>query len=200
MVFHCSGALAWRAAFSKTNFRMGAIETTISLMKLIGIPFGPELPDCLKPRIAVVIVVSIDMSAVFDLLDKEIILPCTMKLGVPDNLIQIYEDFLSERKGFIQCGQSASAEFDITVGCIQGSPSGPYLFTLLVDGIQEYMPDVNIIAYADDMYYVFESDSWDSVAKIASEKTKEAIEWLKNLAWLSMPQKQRLHILHPRSC
>ena len=126
-----------------------------------------------------VIVVSTDMSAAFDLLDKEILLPRMMKLGVPNNLIQIYDDFLSERKAYIQCGQSVSSEFNIPVGCVQGSPSGPYLFTLLVDGIQEHMPDVNIIAYADDMYYVFESDCWDSVAKIASEKTKEAIEWLK---------------------
>jgi hypothetical protein len=126
-----------------------------------------------------VIVVSTDMSAAFDLLDKEVLLPRMMKMGVPDNLIRIYDDFLSERKAFIQCGQSVSEEFHIPVGCVQGSPSGPYLFTLLVDGIQEYMPDVNIIAYADDMYYVFEADSWDTVAKIASEKTKVAIEWLK---------------------
>ena len=115
-----------------------------------------------------VIVVSTDMSAAFDLLDKEILLPRMKKLGVPENLIQIYDDFLSERKAYIQCGQSTSAEFQIPVGCVQGSPSGPYLFTLLIDGIQEYIPEVNIIAYADDMYYVFEANCWDSVAKTAS--------------------------------
>ncbi len=53
------------------------------------------------------------------------------------------------------------------------------LFTILVDGISEYLPDVNIVAYADDMYFIFESSSWDKVTKIAAETTKKAIDWLK---------------------
>jgi hypothetical protein len=53
------------------------------------------------------------------------------------------------------------------------------LFTILVDGISEYLPDVNIVAYADDMYFIFESSSLDEVTKIAAETTKKAIDWLK---------------------
>ncbi len=41
-----------------------------------------------------VIVVSTDMSAAFDLLDKDVLLPWMAKLGIPTNLIQIYNDFL----------------------------------------------------------------------------------------------------------
>jgi hypothetical protein len=126
-----------------------------------------------------VVVVSTDMSAAFDLLDKDILLPRMAKLGIPPNLIRIYEDFLSDRKAYVQCDQSSSEEFAIPVGCVQGSPSGPYLFTILVDGISEYLPDVNIVAYADDMYFIFESSSWDEVTKIAAETTKKAIDWLK---------------------
>jgi len=126
-----------------------------------------------------VIVVSTDMSAAFDLLDKEVLLPRMEKLGIPANLVRIYENFLSERKAYVQCDQSNSEVFAIPVGCVQGSPSGPYLFTLLVDGISEYMQDVNIVAYADDMYFIFESNTWDGVAKIAAEKTNIAINWLK---------------------
>ncbi len=36
--------------------------------------------------------------------------------------------------------------------------SGPYLFTLLVDGIADHMTGVNMVAYADDMYFVPISD------------------------------------------
>jgi hypothetical protein len=93
-----------------------------------------------------VVVVSTDMSAAFDLLDKEILLPRMAKLGIPQNLIQIYDDFLSNRKAFVQCNQSSSEDFNVPFGCVQGSPSGPYLFTLLVDGISEYLSDVNIVA------------------------------------------------------
>ena len=128
-----------------------------------------------------VVVVSTDMSAAFDLLDKDILLPRMGKLGIPPNLIRIYEDFLSDRKAYVQCDQTSSEEFAIPVDCVQGSPSGSYLFTILVDGISEYLPDVNIVAYADDMYFIFESSSWDEVTKIAAETTKKAIDWLKNV-------------------
>ncbi len=65
--------------------------------------------------------------------------------------------------------------YDIPVGCVQGSPSGPFFLTLLIDGISEYLSDVNEVAYADDMYFIFESDTWEEVTKIAAEETKKAI-------------------------
>ena len=126
-----------------------------------------------------VIVVSTDMSAAFDLLDKEVLLPRMKKLGIPQNLCRIYDDFLSNRRAFVQCGESKSDEIDIPIGCVQGSPSGPYLFTLLVDGIAEHMSDVNIVAYADDMYFIYEADSWEGASTMASQNTKRAMEWLR---------------------
>ena len=126
-----------------------------------------------------VIVVSTDMSAAFDLLDKEILLPRMQKLGIPSSLCSIYNEFLSNRRAFVQCGESKSEEFDIPVGCVQGSPSGPYLFTLLVDGIAGHMSDTSIVAYADDMYFIYEADSWEGVSEIASQNTKKSMEWLK---------------------
>ncbi len=74
----------------------------------------------------------------------------------------------------MQCDQHSSEEFDIPVGCVQRSPSGPFLFTLLIDGISEYLSDDNEVAYADDMYFIFESDTWKEVTKIAAEETKKA--------------------------
>ena len=47
-----------------------------------------------------VIVVSTDMSAAFDLLDKEILIPRLLKLGIPKNITDIYEEFLSDRKAW----------------------------------------------------------------------------------------------------
>jgi hypothetical protein len=119
-----------------------------------------------------VIVVLTDMSAAFDLLDKEVLLPRMKKLGIPQTLCRIYDDFLSNRRAFVQCGESKSEEIDIPVGCVQGSPSGPYLFTLLVDGIADHMSDVNIVAYADDMYFIYEAESWERVSAMASQNTK----------------------------
>jgi hypothetical protein len=84
------------------------------------------------------------------------------------------------RRAFVQCGESKSEEFDIPVECVQGSPSGPYIFTLLVDGIADHMPDTSIVAYADDIiYFIYEANSWERVSEMASQNTKKAMECLK---------------------
>ena len=41
------------------------------------------------------------------------------------------------------------------------------------------MPDVNIVAYADDMYFIFEANTWKEVVAIAAQQTNTAIDWLK---------------------
>jgi hypothetical protein len=48
-----------------------------------------------------------------------------------------------------------------------------------VDGIADHMTGVNMVAYADDMYFIYEADSWENVSAIASQNTKKAMEWLK---------------------
>ncbi len=40
------------------------------------------------------------------------------------------------------------------------------------------MSDVNVVAYADDMYFIFESDTWEDGTKIVAEEIKKAILWL----------------------
>jgi hypothetical protein len=44
-----------------------------------------------------VIVVSTDMSAALNLVDKDVLLPQMAKICIPKNLIRIYNDFLSDR-------------------------------------------------------------------------------------------------------
>jgi hypothetical protein len=40
------------------------------------------------------------------------------------------------------------------------------------------LSDVNVVAYADDMYFIFESDTWEDGTKIVAEEIKKAILWL----------------------
>ena len=87
--------------------------------------------------------------------------------GFPERLISIYDDFLSDRKAVVQVGESISEPFDQEVGCVQGSPSGPLLFSLLVNNVAEGLNLGKIVCYADDSYLVFEADSWNEVCKTA---------------------------------
>ena len=124
-----------------------------------------------------IILVATDLSSAFDLVDKDILIPRMLKMGFSKNICNIYMDFLSDRKGFVECGEAKTEEFSIPLGSVQGSPSGNFLFTLHVDGIAEYLPDVNMVGYADDMFYIYEGDTWDEVANVASTNIERANEW-----------------------
>ena len=76
------------------------------------------------------ILATLEMSAAFDLLDKSILLPKVRTHGFPERIISIFDDFLSDRKAVVRVGESISAPFDQEVGCVQGSSSGPLLFSL----------------------------------------------------------------------
>ena len=128
-----------------------------------------------------VILVTLDMSAAFDLLDKSILIPKLRAHGFPERVIAIYNDFLSDRKAVVQVGESISEPFDQEVGCVQGSPSGPLLFSLLVNNIYEALQLGKIVCYADDSYLIFEGDSWDEVCKIASTETTCVMDWLQDV-------------------
>jgi hypothetical protein len=65
-------------------------------------------------------------------------------------IIAIDNDFLSDRKVVMQVGESVSEPFDQEVGCVQGNPSGPLLFSPLVNNIYEALQLGKNVCYADD--------------------------------------------------
>jgi hypothetical protein len=57
--------------------------------------------------------------------------------GFLERVIANYNNILSDRKTVVQVGESVPEPFDQEVGCVQGSPSGPLLFSLLVNKVYE---------------------------------------------------------------
>ena len=53
-----------------------------------------------------VILVTLDMSAAFDLLDKSILIPKLRAHGFPERVIAIYNDFLNDRRAVVQVGEN----------------------------------------------------------------------------------------------
>jgi hypothetical protein len=121
------------------------------------------------------------MSAALDLLDKSILIPKLRTHGFPERVIAIYNDSLSDRKAVVQVGESTSEPFDQEVGSVQRSPSGPLLFSLLVNNFLEAVQLGKIVCYVDDSCLVFERDSWDEFCKINSTETICGMDWLQVL-------------------
>jgi hypothetical protein len=91
------------------------------------------------------------MSEAFDLLDKSIFIPKLRRAhGFLERVFAIYNDFLPDRKAVVQVRESVSEPFDQEVGCVQGSPSGSLLFSLLVNNIYEALQIGKFFYYAND--------------------------------------------------
>ena len=70
------------------------------------------------------------------------------------------------------------------IPCVQRSPSGPLLFSLLVNNISEALNLGKIFWYSDDSYLIFEGDSWDEVCKMASKEATNVMDWLQDIGML----------------
>ncbi len=68
---------------------------------------------------------------------------------------------------------SISNEFNVDLGCIQGSVLGPKLFNLCTRSIPSILPhDTFITTYADDSYVIISSPTGNP-----SEKVKKLLTW-----------------------
>ena len=79
--------------------------------------------------------ITIDYSKAFDLVDHSTLINKLSELGVRNNLINLVLSFLSERKHYTNANGVKSELVSITCGVPQGTLTGPWFFTVLVNGV-----------------------------------------------------------------
>ena len=78
--------------------------------------------------------ITIDYSKAFDLVDHNILIDKLVKLRVRSKIIKLIISFLSDRSHYTKIGGKKSAMIRVTCGVPQGTISGPWLFTILING------------------------------------------------------------------
>ena len=78
---------------------------------------------------------TIDYSKAFDLVDHPTLIKKLSELGVRNKLINLVLSFLSDRKHYTSVNGVKSELADITCGVPQGTLTGPWFFTVLVNGV-----------------------------------------------------------------
>ena len=120
----------------------------------------------------------LDISGAFDNAWWPMILLKAKSRGCPPNIYRLLSSYFHNRRVGLRLGDSVAWK-TATMGCPQGSVLGPSLWNLLMDDLFRlpYPEGVHLIAYADDVTFLVESNTRAGVEASASHALALASEW-----------------------
>lgn len=119
---------------------------------------------------------SLDLTAAFDLVDHETLFNRMTSLGIPNQLVGLIKDWLSNRNAYVETNQTCSNFFRINKGTVQGSVLGPVLFAIYIRPVFNL---AEIDAYADDSYLFKEADSLKELHDEIERKAEQIARWMR---------------------
>ena len=143
-----------------------------------------------NPRTSHISTVMIDMSKAFDRMHPDLLVEKLMKLDVPDGLIQLTNNFLTNRSFRVALGNEKSTALPVTMGAPQGTKLGPWLWLVYINDL---LPACKTIKYADDVttYSVIEKESSISQSNL-QDSLNYTSDWAVNNNMLLNSKKTQL--------
>lgn len=117
------------------------------------------------------LVISLDLSSAFDVVDHTILLSCLrQRYCFSSHVISWFKSYLSNRSYHVVSNSNSSAPVPLSCGVPQGSVLGPLLFTLLLGDLSSIVVPFGfeVIQYADDIV-IYASCTLTSASNLASD-------------------------------
>ena len=149
----------------------------------------------------------IDLSKAFDTLDHNILISKLQHYGFKGAALQLLISYLSNRKQFVQYGDTLSPKTDILMGVPQGSILDPLLFIIYINDMTHSSVLFKFINFADDTTLITNLNNEDTRNESLNDELTHFHNWLRaNKLSLNvnktkamafhMPQKRiQLHLL-----
>lgn len=124
------------------------------------------------------IVISLDLSKAFDMVDHEILLAKLEHYGIRNKSHDLIKDFLSNRVQYVMINDAISRLGLLIKGIPQGTQKGPLLFSIYVNDMKELETHSKIFKFADDTILIFDIDA--SQMQVASELIQDDLTLITN--------------------
>jgi len=120
--------------------------------------------------------VSLDLSAAFDMVNHNLLIERMSIAGIPDDVIMLIKNWLTNRTAYIEIGGESSMFFEVPDGTVQGSVLGPILFTIFISPMFEI---INATSFADDSYIGDNDYNLEVLVQKLQNQTTVLTNWFK---------------------
>lgn len=138
-----------------------------------------------------------DITKGFDTVSHEILLKKLRKYGIKDNELKWFQNYLFERKQFVQIQDSKSHTNIITRGVPQGSILGPLLFLIFINDLPN-VTDLLTLLFADDTSFLISGNSLTEVIAKLNTELKKVCDWFRANELSLHPDKTKVMIFNKK--
>lgn len=124
--------------------------------------------------------VFVDYKKAFDLIDHDLLLLKLKSLGVGEDLLPIFRDYLSGRTQYVDIDGHYSTKRAVSLGVPQGSILGPVLFLIFINDLPTVIQHSMVDIYADDTTISYSSNFKTAAGDISNclqKNVNETMEW-----------------------
>ena len=152
------------------------------------------------------IILLIDFSKAFDLVEHKILLNKLEHYGIRGPALKWLESYLSNRKQYVSVNGAESTSLILEHGVPQGSILGPLLFIIYINDMPEISTSAKFILYADDANIIITSDTVEQASEQIEMLSKKLVHWvssnglvlnLKKTKYMIFSQTRNLELSQP---
>ena len=145
-----------------------------------------------------VIIVFLDLKRAFETVDRSKMIEKLREIGIDENEILWFINYLSKRKQKTKYGNSFSDEHEIPIGLPQGTALSVLLFILYINDIVYATQNSKVVMFADDTTLTIKAKNINEAISLMNDDLKRIFSWLNTNKLMLNVDKTKWMILHKK--